>query len=201
MSVLLVAADGMADQTATPQLSRTQRETLRRVVTAVETASIQPETTGAKWQLHNLRTSDGSHYVAFSVEPPPNTLSPVGPLVLYVRLASVGPIGLLNERSAVAEWLAGQRTDPMLRPAKGIAIGDMPNFGAGAIATRGSTASSGSTDLKIMDLQRERARQAQEDRDRQRREELEGTAQTVRAVHPFEDFDLSALASTSTGAL
>ena len=93
-----------------------------------------------------MRASDGSHYVAFSVEPPGAMKLPAGPVVLYVRLATATPgaVTTVSERSAIREWLAGQRVDPRMLPGRGIAIGEMPAFGAGAIGVRGSTPSTGS---------------------------------------------------------
>ena len=53
-----------------PQLSKDQRTLLQAVVVAVDAAAAanQPPSTDVSWQLHVLRASDGSHYVAFSVE-------------------------------------------------------------------------------------------------------------------------------------
>jgi hypothetical protein len=84
-------------------------------------------------------------------------------------------------------------------PGRGIAIGEMPAFGAGAIGVRGSTASAGSMDLKLMAMERERARQEQEDRDKQRRAELEGKTTGLRDVLPFEDFDLASKSNAADG--
>jgi len=192
-----LCADASA-QTAAPNISRQQRDLLKAIVSAVD-ASTQAETADLKWQHHVLRTSDGSHYVAFSVEPPASTPLPAGAALLYIRLATATPAGerRIAERSGVRDWLAGSRTDPRLLPQRGIAIGEMPAFGAGAIAARGSTASTGSTDLKLMALERERARQEEEDRNRKRRNELEGKDSAARSSLPFEDFDL---ASSSTRA-
>ena len=96
-----------------------------------------------------MRASDGSHYVAFSLEPPPGRELPKGPVVLYVRLATATPNGAASiiERSAIREWLSGTRLDPRLLPRRNIAIGDMPALGPGAIGIRGSTASTGSNEL------------------------------------------------------
>ncbi len=193
--LLTANADGQA---ITPQLSRPQREALRRIVAAVDTASGEPETANAIWQLHLLRASDGSHYVAFSVEPSPEQ-SPRAPVLLYVRLATANMSGRGVERSALGEWLNGQRSDPLMRPRTAIALGDMPNFGAGAIATRGSVPSSGSNDLKLLQLERDRERQEKEERDRTRRAELEGTQQAKRDLLPFEDFDIASPVSDLNG--
>ena len=180
-------------QTAAPNLTRPQRDLLQAVVTAVDAAAAQPETADLKWQHHILRASDGSHYVAFSVEPPATASLPAGPALLYLRLATATPAGAQSivERSAIREWLAGSRTDPRLLPKRNIAIGDMPAFGPGAIGVRGSTASTGSNELKLMELERERARQEKEDQARARRETFEGRQATSHELLPFEDFDLA----------
>ncbi len=206
VALLLGAAHIIAAQGATPQLSRQQRETLRQIVAAVDAASGEPDTPDVSWQTHLLRASDGSHYVAFSAASPARTKTATGPLVLYVRLASSSLSGQGVERSAVADWLAGRRSDPMLRPRTGIAIGEMPNFGAAGLVDpnrpgRVVANPGGSNDLRLMQLERERARQEQEERDKQRRAELEGAAQARRELLPFEDFDLAASVSTATGAI
>ena len=74
-------------QTPAPNLTRQQRELLTAIVTAVDAAAAQPETNDFNWQHHIMRASDGSHYVAFSVEPPPTPLPP-GPACCIVRLAT-----------------------------------------------------------------------------------------------------------------
>ena len=183
-----------------PQLNRSQRDMLRAVIEAVDAAADQAEEPGVAWPVHVLRASDGSHYVAFSVEPPDAAPLPAGPVLLYVRLATRAIASAQPERSALHEWLVGRRTDPRLLPGRGIAMGEMPAFGAGSIAVRGSTASTGSTDLKLMALERERERQAQEERDKQRRNELEGKTSAVRSLLPFEDFDVAAESSNAGGA-
>ena len=182
-----------ADQAAPPQLSRQQRDTLLALVTAVDAASAKADPSDAEWHTHLMRASDGSHYVAFTIAPPASTPLPSGPALLYVRLATSNPQAAQKvvERSGIREWLAGTRTDPRLLPRRGIAIGDMPAFGAGGIAARGSTPSTGSNDLKLLAMERERAKQEQEEREKQRRAELEGKSQTSRELYPFEDFDLA----------
>ena len=152
------------------------------------------------WHTHRLRASDGSHYVAVAIEPPAGALSDT-PVVLYVRLATRPAPGMttLAERSGVREWLAGSRTDPRLLPRRNLAIGDMPAFGAGGVAARGSTPTTGTTDLRLMALERERAKQEQEERDKQRKAELEGRQSPTHNLLPFEDFDLGARATTVGG--
>src|SRR5688572_8292594 len=160
-----------AHQAPAPNLTKQQRAALQAVIGAVDNASAVSPTPDADWPLHVLRASDGSHYVAFSVSP--HGLSAEQPVVLYVRLATRrdARIAAAPERSAVAEWLAGQRSTP-LRRERAIAFGDMPTFGAGAIANRGP----GPQSLGLLDMERERAREQREARERARKAELEGAA-------------------------
>ena len=94
-----------------------------------------------------MRASDGSHYVAFSLEPAGDAKLPPGPILLYVRLATAtgDAVTTVTERSAIRDWLVGRKIDPRLLPSRGIAV-------------RGSSPTTGSTDLKIMAMERERAR-------------------------------------------
>ena len=176
-----------------PALSKDQRTLLQSVLNAVDAATAQPSSTEAPWPLHVMRASDGSHYLAFSIDSFRSAKLPPGPVLLYVRLATARPpdgATMTPERSPISEWLAGQRVDPRMLPGRGIAIGEMPAFGAGAIGVRGSTPSTGSMDLKLMALERERARQDKEDAAKQRRAELEGKETVLRGTVPFEDFDV-----------
>ncbi len=203
-SALLVfvclSAATVATAQAPPELSKAQRSLLQSVVLAVDAAAAQPDTPDLDWPVHVMRASDGSHYVAFSVAPPAPHQLPAGPVVLYLRLATAATgVTTQTERSAIRDWLVGRRVDPRLLPGRGIAVGEMPAFGAGAIAVRGSTPSSGSTDLKLMEMERERARQNKEDRDRVRRAELEGQAMGLRETLPFEDFDLASASTAGNG--
>jgi hypothetical protein len=146
----------------------------------------------ADWPLHVLRASDGSHYVAFSLNRA-DGLRLNRPLVLYVRLAThrrdneFSPL----ERSAVAEWLAGQTPTPVL-PQRGLAFGEMPVYGAAGIGQR--MAGQQAQNLQVLDLERERAREKREAQARERKATLEGgeTARPARALLPFEDFDMRA---------
>jgi hypothetical protein len=198
--VLTAALPALAQpQPEAPKLSRQQRAALEAVVRAVDAGAAIEDVDEGDWPVHLLRTSDGAHYVAFSVASP--HLPPGRPLVLYVRLATRYDIraSALQERSLVAAWLAGQAPGPPLNP-KGIAFGDMPTFGAGAIATRGP----GPQPLQLLELERERARQRREAEERLRKESLEGGASDrgPRPALPFEDFDLSALVpQTAPGML
>src|SRR5688572_11957446 len=137
VTVCLSLGTVLAQAQAPPPLSRQQRELLQRLVAEVDRvpATAIPE---PNWLVHVLRASDGSHYVAFSVAPMADTL-PATPVVLYVRLATAVVPGetMVTERSIVREWLQGARVDPRMLPQRrGVAIGDMPQMGAGAIGKR-----------------------------------------------------------------
>jgi hypothetical protein len=181
-----------------PDLSKAQRELLQALVTAVDTAAASPSAADDSWLIHVLRASDGSHYVAFSITPPPASL-PDKPALVYVRLATAGGgATTLAERSLVSEWLRGSRIDPRLQARSGMAIGEMPPMGAGAIGARGP-GSVGSADLQAMDLQRERAKQRRDDDESKRRAALEGTGTMQTDRLPFEDFELTSTASFADG--
>ena len=184
-----------------PQFSKEQRALLQAVIQAVDAAAKQPAVPDASWPAHVMRASDGSHYVAFSLEPAGDAKLPPGPILLYVRLATAtgDAVTTVTERSAIRDWLVGRKIDPRLLPGRGIAIGEMPAFGAGGIAVRGSSPTTGSTDMKIMAMERERARAEQEARDKQRRAELAGKAMGLREVLPFEDFDVAAASLAGDG--
>jgi hypothetical protein len=188
-------------QSAAPNLARAQRDLLHAIVSAVDAAAAQPETPDLKWQHHIMRASDGSHYVAFSVEPPAAAALPAGPALLYLRLATATPSGAtrIAERSAIREWLAGNRIDPRLLPQRGIAVGEMPMMGAAGLNTLRPPTSTGGNELKLMALERERARQEQADRDKKRRNELEGKEFATREMLPFEDFDLVSRSTRGDG--
>jgi hypothetical protein len=182
-----------------PELSRQQRELLNLLVTATDKAA-PPATDEGTWLVHVLRASDGSHYVAFSVAPPAHML-PATPIVLYVRLATAAVPGetTVAERSTVREWLQGSRVDPRMLPRRGgVAIGDMPAMGAGAIGARGA-ASVGSGDLQAMALERERARERREEEEKRRRAGLEGSIILQPDRLPFEDFQVGSAASFADG--
>jgi hypothetical protein len=196
LAMLTLATPARAQNEA-PKLTRQERAALQAVVAAVDTAADLPVTGDADWPVHLLRASDGSHYVAFTAPAPEVTASQRN--VLYVRLASVRDprVPSVRERSALAEWLAGERGGP-IQARRGIAFGEMPTFGAGAIAARGP----GPQSLQLLEMQRERDRERHEAQERERKAKLEGTSTTaaVNALLPFEDFDLraetSALADT-----
>lgn len=181
---LLSTAGPTSAQSPEPNLTRTQRAALRALVTTVDAPIPRPEPAPAEWPLHVLRASDGSHYVAFSIVEPAG-IRAGQPVVLYVRLATRG-LDKTVERSAVADWLAGQRSTP-LKPQRGVAFGEMPIFGAGASAVRGP----GPQELRMLEAERERARVRREDEERERKAALEGTGapKGPNALMPFEDFD------------
>ncbi|MGH9219427.1 MAG: hypothetical protein ACRD1W_08990, partial [Vicinamibacterales bacterium] len=199
-SGLSAEARGAKEEQAPPQLSRQQRDLLLGLVAAVDRAATAPTPNEHEWLTHVLRASDGSHYIAFSVAPPAPTLPPT-PIVLYVRLATATIPGetALAERSIVREWLQGSRVDPRMLPQRrGMAIGDMPPMGAGAIGVRGGSAI-GSGDLQAMALERERSRQRREEEEKRRRAELDGSSVTPLDRLPFEDFEVGSAVSFADG--
>ncbi len=191
----IVAAQGTA-----PSLSKDQRATLLTLVTAVKDNQSDP-VAEKDWPVHLFRASDGSHYVAFSAPLPPG-VDPARPMALYVRLApraagtaASGPV----PRSAVEEWLLGQRSDPLPLSARRVVqvpSGEMPAGGLSATFTRDGSGQN-SAALRLMELQRERARAEREAQERKRREEMEGKAESASALLPFEDFDMAARVSVS----
>ena len=181
------------------EFSKDQRTLLQAMVAAVDAAAHQPSTE-IHWPTHVMRASDGSHYVAFSVAPPATMPLPIGPVQLYVRLASApGTATTTLERSAIRDWLAGQRIDPRLLPGRGIVLGEMPPMGAAGNLERRPTVIAGSTDLQLMALERQREREREAARDKQRRAELEGRTAGLRELLPFEDVDAAALSTAADG--
>jgi hypothetical protein len=204
--VSLVAAAPAAGQAA-PKLTRGERSAMQAVVAAVDKAGAAPDTPPIDGPVHVLRASDGSHYVAFTLIAPsgiPANLQGV----LYVRLATRQSDSLaVTERSMVAEWLAGRSNAPLKRD-RGIAIGDMPTFGAGSAANSGGNAGVNgrgiaSQNLQLLEMERERARDRREEQDRQRKAGLEGekAPRPANAVLPFEDFDLHAALAADKGGV
>lgn len=191
VSGCLVAATSAAAQQV-PNLNGDQRGLLTALINAVDVAIEMPESSGAAWQTHVLRASDGSHYVALSVASMPDMPVTAKPLLVYLRLASTptATAGRSLERSLVREWLAGSRIDPRLLPRRGFAVGEMPAMGAGTIGG-GGAATVGSADLQIMAMQRERARQRKADEEKQRRLALEAAGPAAAGLLPFEDFDVT----------
>ncbi len=200
VTVCLCGANVFAQ--APPNLSRQQRELLQAVVAAVDGAAAQPPLDEDHWRAHVMRASDGSHYVAFIMTPPATTPLPAGPALLYIRVATATPQGSvrLAERSAIREWLTGGRTDPRLLPKRGIAIGEMPVMGAtGSMGSQRQPVSTGVNEMRLMALERERAKQKQQELDKQRRAELEGKAAATRDLLPFEDFDVASTSRLDDG--
>jgi hypothetical protein len=194
--VAAVSASWAQTVPAPPNVTRSQRAALQAIVRAMDGGTAISDVADDRWPLHLLRASDGSHYVAFSV-PAAAASTSKRPVVLYVRLSTRRDprITAPAERSAVGEWLAGQTPAPPLnRP--GIAFGEMPTYGAGAIAARGP----GPQSLQLLEMERERARERREAEERTRKATLEGEApeRGPRPLLPFEDFDVRAVA-TSTG--
>lgn len=188
--IVFVCICGLASAQV-PDLSRSQRELLGALITAADAAVAMPPSDDSSLRTHLLRASDGSHYVAFSVERADTDIA-AGPLLLYVRLATARAPGsqAAREQSLVRDWLRGSRVDPrLLAPKRGFAVGDMPAMGAGTAGTRGATAV-GSADLQILELQRERERRRKADQEKQRRAELEGAGTTNIGILPFEDFEI-----------
>jgi hypothetical protein len=116
-----------------PTLSKEQKLALQAAVTAARSAT--PLDRPDAWQMHLLRASDGSHYVAFSAEAPAD-LTPADKLALYVRLEprATDPPAAQAPRSAVEDWLRGERSDPLpMRAARVVTIptGEMPVGGLG----------------------------------------------------------------------
>ncbi|MEZ5289348.1 MAG: hypothetical protein R2712_32020, partial [Vicinamibacterales bacterium] len=183
-----------AGQAKAPNLSRQQKEALLAAVTAAKSAVVQPAE--HLWQAHLLRASDGSHYVAFSAEAP-SDLGPDDHLALYVRLEprpAAGSTPAPPPRSAVEEWLLGERSDPLpMRAARVVQIptGEMPVGGPSATLSRDGSGQNSAV-LALLDRQRDRARREQEAREKARRAELEGQGATAADLLPFEDFDMAA---------
>ena len=168
--VTICLSAGEAFAQAPVSLSRQQRELLHAVVLAVDAAAVDPQTSGAIWQLHVMRASDGSHYVAFSVQPPAALPVPAGPAVLYVRLAHAASSAQpAIARSPIREWLAGEPAAPPPVRRAGLVLGEMPVLGATANLEgrgAGSPTTPGMVDLQLQALERRRAREREEERRR-----------------------------------
>lgn len=201
-----LVSPALAQGTA-PKLSRPQRAVLATLVDAVaEAAAGETPVQDADWHVHVLRASNGSHYVALRVlsraVAPPTT-----PVTLYVRLTSrrTGARTMLAaERSAVAEWLRGERSDPRPPAAGGsmsVPRGEMP-VGGTAMAV-GDVAAESTTALRLLMMEHQNAVKRREADDAARRAALENPALARAPVMlPFEDFDLAARPATAPdGAL
>jgi Flp pilus assembly protein TadD len=202
LAAILIAAapfPATAQKPSTPSLTRAQRALLDAVVEEVErvaaSAPAAAPAVSAAWQTHVLRASDGSHYVAMRALAP-DVPAPQGPVVLYVRLASRGERGVVTtaERSAVREWLRGERNDPLPMRAGGsmsVPRGEMP---VGSIIPGGrDVAAESVAALRLMLLEHENAKKRRAEQEAARRAALEqaGNARPS-GMLPFEDFDVAA---------
>lgn len=195
LAVMLLSAAGPrvgAAQPSAPRLTKPQRAALEALVAAVDTtAAGTTPALAAEWSTHLLRASDGSHYVAVRAVSPTATAAPAA--VLYVRLTSrPSPSSVVAERSAVREWLAGQRAEPLpMRPGSSMSVprGEMP---VGNITQGRDQAAESVTALRLLTLERERAARRREDEAADRRAELERNGGRPAAMLPFEDFDVAA---------
>lgn len=194
VAALLASPSPASPQAKAPNLSKAQKEALLAAVTAArDAARLAPDD---HWQMHLLRASDGSHYVAFSMEAPPN-LTPDERLVLYVRLepkATEPPSTSARPRSTVEEWLRGERGDPLpLRAARVVTVptGELPMGGTAATMTRDGSGQNSAV-LALMERRQQKAREEAEAHERARREALEGKGDAAPNVMPFEDFDVQA---------
>jgi hypothetical protein len=192
--VLLACPVAALGQPKAPKLSKEQKQALLAAVNAAKTPAPLPS--DEAWQMHLLRASDGSHYVAFSMEAPTD-LTPGERLVLYVRLEprpTDPPSASSPPRSTVEEWLRGERGDPLpMRAARVVTVpsGELPMGGTAATMTRDGSGQN-SAALALLARQQEKAREEAEARERARREALEGKAVATPNVMPFEDFDMQA---------
>lgn len=195
LTACLVGAGPLAPpavgQPKAPSLSKAQRAALEAVVRAVDGGRPATPIEG-EWQAHVLRASDGSHYVAVRAVGA-GVVAPPSPVVLYVRMETHrDERSVATERSAVREWLQGERNDP--RPSRlggsmAVPRGEMP---AGTIATRDPAADNVAA-LRLMALERERDRQRREAVEAKRRADLENATRTrSTGMLPFEDFDVDA---------
>lgn len=192
-------------QVAVPKLSKPQRAVLSAVVDAVHRAAAgQAAVHDAAWQVHVLRASDGAHYVALHARTtavaPPTT-----PVVLYVRLTSRRPgaaAPLVVERSAVDEWLRGERSDPRPPSAGGsmsVPRGEMPV--GGTAMSVGDVAAESTAALRLLMLEHQRGVKRREAEDAARRAALENPSLArTSGLLPFEDFDVAALPAMRDGA-
>ncbi len=201
IAVLASAGLGPARaQSPAPTLTNAQRAALDLVVRAVNAGAAGP-VAPATWQSHVLRASDGSHYVALRALAP-SLPAPTGPVVLYVRLATRLPAAATAsaERSAVHEWLQGQRSDPLpMRVGGSMSVprGEMPVGGA---ALGRDPAAESVAALRLLTLERERAARRREDEQAARKAALESaTRGRTFEMMPFEDFDVAAQLSAAPG--
>jgi hypothetical protein len=207
ISLLLTAAAGA--QSKTPSLSKAEREALRAAVLATRAVATVPEVPSTDAAVDLFRASDGSHYVAVSLPAPPE-LPPATPLVLYVKLvptvppdaSGVTPTVPTEPRSAVLEWLEGQRSDPLPMRARRVVTvptGELPVGGPTSMSGRDGGIGQSTAALRLMDRQQEQQRERMEAQARARREALDGTAAPASSLLPFEDFDVRARLAVRPG--
>jgi hypothetical protein len=196
-SLLLTATAGA--QAKPPSLSKAEREGLRAAVLATRTLATVPQAAPTDVSADLFRASDGSHYVALSL-PAPAELPPAVPVVLYVKLvpravpdaSGVPPTVPTEPRSAVLEWLEGQRSDPLPMRARRVVTvpsGELPVGGPTSMSGRDGGIGQSTAALRLMDRQQEQQRERAEALERERQRTLEGKTAPPSALLPFEDFD------------
>lgn len=199
----LIAPVAQASAQRAPKLTRPQRTVLEAVIDAVTlAASGAAPTTPAQFTTHVLRASDGSHYVAVRARTKDAPV-PAGSVVLYVRLATRGDAAAVTsiaERSAVKEWLLGERADPLPMRAGGsmsVPRGEMP---VGSIIPGGrDVAAESFAALRLLMLEHEKTKKQQEARAAERKAAMERAGGRASPMLPFEDFDVAARPSAAPG--
>ncbi|HUU35820.1 MAG TPA: hypothetical protein VMW48_17260, partial [Vicinamibacterales bacterium] len=207
LGVCLAAQPAWAQRVA-PKLNKAERATLEAIIQAIDRAAAQaPDAPviAATWRSHVLRASDGSHYVALRAEMSGQP-RPRGPVMLYARLATrhdAEPRSVVAERSAVMEWLKGQRSDPLPMQASRsttVNAGEMPIGGTSAAV--GDPTAGASAALRLGELRRERQERQREDDAARRKAMLEQAERQPATIFPFEDYDPAAeLQVDSAGTL
>lgn len=183
-----------------PNLNGDQRALLKALLSAVDGPAPSDTTDAERWQVHVLRASDGSHYVAVSVASTPASPIVAQPLLLYVRLSAITtPPATFAQRSVVREWLGGSRIDPRLLPRRGFAVGEMPSMGAAGSLTRRPEIAEVSSNVAILNMHRDRDQQRKDEQERQRRAGLESAGAGGTDLLPFEDFDVVTPAAIGDG--
>ena len=115
---------------------------------------------------------------------------------VYVRLAprATEPPPVIAQRSAVEEWLLGQRNDPLPMHARRVVqvpSGELPVGGPLSMSGR-DTSGQSSAALALLERERTREKAAAAAREQERRDELEGRTKNLQNLLPFEDFDMAA---------
>ena len=166
---------------AAPNLSRQQRDLLlgRSSPPSIGAATAAGRTSEYDWQTHVLRASDGSHYIAFSVRAARAAFRPAHRSLRAPRHGAVQGETAVAERSIVREWLQGARVDPRMLPQRrGVAIGEMPPMGAGAIGVRGGSGSRAPATCRRWLSSANARGNGEEEDEKRRRAELEGSRAT-----------------------